>query len=112
MCNVFGYVNICNKTSKKTRLRAVALFFMFKNCYNNSRKAYDFMKQQKYNVKDLTLAYFQKKSKLYRAGGYKYATPLKRSLSDYQDHFFAFLMDINICFLLKYQKQYLYHINW
>ena len=71
MCNVFGYVNICNKTSKKTRLRAVALFFMFKNCYNNARKAYDFMKQQKYNAKDLTLAYFQKKSKLYRAGGYK-----------------------------------------
>ena len=58
MCNVFGYVNICNKTSKKTRLRAVALFFMFKNCYNNARKAYDFMKQQKYNAKDLTLAYF------------------------------------------------------
>lgn len=102
MCNVFGYVNICNKTSKKTRLRAVALFFMFKNCYNNARKAYDFMKQQKYNVKDLTLAYFQKKSKLYRAGGYKYATPLKRSLSDYQDHLFAFLMDINICLLPVY----------
>ena len=40
----------------------MALFFMFKNCYNNARKAYDFMKQQKYNVKDLTLAYFQKKS--------------------------------------------------
>ena len=102
MCNVFGYVNICNKTSKKTRLRAVALFFMFKNCYNSARKAYDFMKQQKYNVKDLTLAYFQKKSKLYRAGGYKYATPLKRSLSDYQDHLFAFLMDINICLLPVY----------
>ena len=102
MCNVFGYVNICNKASKKTRLRAVALFFMFKNCYNNARKAYDFMKQQKYNVKDLTLAYFQKKSKLYRAGGYKYATPLKRSLSDYQDHLFAFLMDINICLLPVY----------
>lgn len=48
------------------------------------------MKQQKYNFKDLTLAYFQKKSKLYRAGGYKYATPLKRSPVDYQDHFFAF----------------------
>ena len=46
----------------------MALFFMLKNCYNNERKAYDFMKQQKYNFKDLTLAYFQKKSKLYRAG--------------------------------------------
>lgn len=38
----------------------MALFFMPKNCYNNERKAYDFMKQQKYNFKDLTLAYFQK----------------------------------------------------
>lgn len=38
----------------------MALFFMLKNCYNNERKAYDFMKQQKYNFKDLTLAYFQK----------------------------------------------------
>lgn len=65
----------------------MALFFMLKNCYNNERKAYDFMKQQKYNFKDLTLAYFQKKSKLYRAGGYKYATPLKRNLRDYQNHF-------------------------
>ena len=63
----------------------MALFFMLKNCYNSARKAYDFMKKQKYNVKDLTLAYFQKKSKLYRAGGYKYATPLKRSVADYQN---------------------------
>ena len=60
------------------------------------------MKQQKYNFKDLTLAYFQKKSKLYRAGGYKYATPLKRNLRDYQNHFFAFLMDVNICLLPVY----------
>ena len=80
----------------------MALFFMLKNCYNNERKAYDFMKQQKYNFKDLTLAYFQKKSKLYRAGGYKYATPLKRNLRDYQNHFFAFLMDVNICLLPVY----------
>lgn len=80
----------------------MALFFMLKNCYNSARKAYDFMKKQKYNVKDLTLAYFQKKSKLYRAGGYKYATPLKRSAADYQNHFFAFLMDINICLLPVY----------
>ena len=80
----------------------MALFFMPKNCYNNERKAYDFMKQQKYNFKDLTLAYFQKKSKLYRAGGYKYATPLKRDLRDYQNHFFAFLMDVNICLLPVY----------
>ena len=49
------------KTFKKTRLKAMALFFMLKNCYNNERKAYNFMKQQKYNFKDLTLAYFQKK---------------------------------------------------
>lgn len=39
---------------------------------------------------------------MYRAGGYKYAMPLKRSLSDYQDHLFAFLMDINICLLPVY----------
>lgn len=60
------------------------------------------MKQKKYNVKDLTLAYFQKKSKLYRAGGYKYATALKRNVEDYQSHFYAFLMDVNICLLPVY----------
>lgn len=80
----------------------MALFFMFKNCYNSARKANGFMKKKKYNVKDLTLAYFQKKSKLYRAGGYKYAIPLKRNLSDYQSHFYAFLMDVNICLLPVY----------
>ena len=61
----------------------MALFFMLKNCYNNERKAYNFMKQQKYNFKDLTIAYFQKKSKLYRSGGYKNATPLKRILKSF-----------------------------
>ena len=60
MYDVFRCINICTKTFKKTRLRVMALFFMLKNCYNNERKAYNFMKQQKYNFKDLTLAYFQK----------------------------------------------------
>ncbi len=60
------------------------------------------MKRKNYNVKDLTLAYFTKKSKLYRAGGYKYADPLKRKYTDYTSHLYAFLMDINICLLPVY----------
>ena len=60
------------------------------------------MEQKNYNVKDLTLAYFTKKSKLYRAGGYKNAVPLKRKFTDYSSHLYAFLMDVNICLLPVY----------
>lgn len=60
------------------------------------------MDTKKYDLKDLTLAYFQKKSQLYRAGGYKQARALTRNINDYGNHFFAFLIDINICLLPIY----------
>ena len=55
-----------------------------------------------YGIKDLTLAYITKKSKIYQAGGYKEAKSLKRSREDYTSHFFAFLVDMNICLLPVY----------
>ena len=55
-----------------------------------------------YSLKDLTTAYFQKKSQLYRSGGYKNAKYLKRNGKDYQTHLFGFLMDLNICLLPVY----------
>lgn len=57
---------------------------------------------KKYSFKDLTHAYFLEKSKLYRAGGYRAAMPLTRNVSDYTSHFFAFLIDINVCLLPVY----------
>ena len=60
------------------------------------------MDERKYNIKDLTLAYFQKKSKIYRTKGFRYAKFLGRRLEDYEDHFFAFLIDINVCLLPVY----------
>lgn len=60
------------------------------------------MAKKQYNMKDLTLAYFQKKSKLYRADGFRKARALVRDKEDYVDHFFAFLMDVNICLLPIY----------
>ena len=55
-----------------------------------------------YNFVDLSLAYFQKKSKLYRAGGYKQAVSLRRDLEDYEAHFLSFCMDVNICLMPVY----------
>lgn len=60
------------------------------------------MEEKKYNIKDLTVAYFNKKSKIYRKSGFRYAKPLKRNVYDYQDHFFAFLIDLNVCLLPVY----------
>ncbi len=60
------------------------------------------MEEKKYNVWELSTAYFIKKSQLYRSGGYRYAKELKRNLRDYSSHFFAFLIDINICLFPVY----------
>lgn len=57
---------------------------------------------KEYSLKDLTTAYFQKKSQLYRSGGYRQARLLKRNTQDYQAHFFAFLMDVNVCLMPVY----------
>ncbi|MGN1277461.1 MAG: phosphoesterase, partial [Floccifex sp.] len=58
--------------------------------------------EKKYNYIEYSLAYFQKKSKLYKEGGYKKAISLKRNLEDYENHIYTFLMDINICLLPVY----------
>lgn len=60
------------------------------------------MVEKKYSAKDLTLAFFHKKAKMYRNGGYKMAVPLRRNISDYSNHFYAFLIDVNICLLPVY----------
>lgn len=39
---------------------------------------------------------------LYRKGGYKKAVLLRRSFRDYENHLFAFLIDLNICLLPVY----------
>lgn len=58
--------------------------------------------EKKYSRTDLIVAYFQKKSQLYRKQGYRMATFLNRNREDYDAHFFAFLMDVNVCLLPVY----------
>lgn len=43
-----------------------------------------------------------KKAQLYRQGGWQSARVLKRSKEDYESHFYAFLIDLNICLLPVY----------
>lgn len=43
-----------------------------------------------------------KQDKLYRQGGWKKALPLGRSAADYENHLFAFLIDLNLCLLPVY----------
>ncbi len=60
------------------------------------------MDEKNYNSWQMWTAYFIKKSQLYRQGGYRYAKDLKRNLHDYSNHFFAFMIDINLCLLPVY----------
>ncbi|MBP3870376.1 MAG: PHP domain-containing protein [Faecalicoccus sp.] len=59
------------------------------------------MGDKEYNLKDFTI-YLRKKSQYYRSGGYKNAKLLRRSIPDYLDHMFAFMIDINLCLLPVY----------
>ncbi len=43
-----------------------------------------------------------KEQQLYRQEGFKKAKPLKRNFDDYENHLFAFLIDLNICLLPVY----------
>ncbi len=54
------------------------------------------------DIQELTTDYFQKKSRIYRAGAYRSARRLSRNAEDYQAHFYAFLIDLNICLLPVY----------
>lgn len=58
--------------------------------------------EKNYSYIDLSLAYFQKKAKIYKDGGYKKAVSLKRNIDDYENHLFTFLIDINFCLLPVY----------
>ncbi|WP_289756225.1 RDD family protein, partial [Faecalibaculum rodentium] len=49
-----------------------------------------------------TYALILKKAQLYRNGGWQYARVLKRTRPDYESHFYAFLIDLNICLLPVY----------
>lgn len=49
-----------------------------------------------------TYALILKKAQLYRNGGWQYARILKRTRADYESHFYAFLIDLNICLLPVY----------
>lgn len=55
-----------------------------------------FTKSQKKRASQL------KQDKLYRQGGWKKAVPLGRTFADYENHLFAFLIDLNICLLPVY----------
>ena len=54
------------------------------------------------NKKDETIATVLKKAQLYRNGGFKDAKRLERSKEDFETHLYAFLIDINCCFLPVY----------
>lgn len=43
-----------------------------------------------------------KKAQLYKNGGWQYAKVLRRTRPDYESHFYAFLIDLNICLLPVY----------
>ena len=53
-----------------------------------------------------TYALILKKAQLYRNGGWQYARVLKRTRPDYESHFYAFLIDLNICLLPVYILDY------
>ncbi|MDY2957999.1 PHP domain-containing protein [Floccifex sp.] len=58
--------------------------------------------EKNYSFVDLSMAYFEKKSKIYKEGGYKKAISLKKNKEDYENHLFVFLIDLNICLLPVY----------
>ena len=54
------------------------------------------------NKKDETIATVFKKAQIYRTGGFKEAQRLSHNIDDFEDHLYAFLIDINCCFLPVY----------
>lgn len=54
------------------------------------------------NKRDETIATVLKKAQLYRNGGFKDAKRLGRTKEDFETHLYAFLIDINCCFLPVY----------
>lgn len=60
------------------------------------------MDDKKFDFNDFSRAYFLKKSRAYKKGGYRIAKVLSRDAHHYSSHFFAFLIDINICLFPVY----------
>lgn len=60
------------------------------------------MEVKKIDLSEFAHSNFVNKSKLYKHGGYHKAKFLRRHIVDYGSHFFAFLMDLNICLLPVY----------
>lgn len=60
------------------------------------------MEQNTFSDSELERAAELKQAQLYREGGFKKAKPLVRNLADYENHLFAFLIDLNICLLPVY----------
>ena len=60
------------------------------------------MKNKNVDSRSFERAAMLKRILLYQNGGWKQAEYLKRTMRDYQDHFFAYLIDLNICLLPVY----------
>lgn len=56
----------------------------------------------KFSTGELERATLLKEQELYRKEGYKKAALLGRSLTDYENHLFAYLIDLNICLIPVY----------
>lgn len=56
----------------------------------------------KYSKRELERAKFVKEQELYAREGYKKATFLNRSIGDYENHLYAYLIDLSICLLPVY----------
>lgn len=57
------------------------------------------MNLHQFSQNEIDRAVSMKEEQLYRNGGYKKAVLFKRSFLDYENHLFAFLIDLNICLL-------------
>lgn len=60
------------------------------------------MPSTKFSESEINRAAQLKEQQLYREEGFRKAKPLKRTFDDYENHLFAFLIDLNICLLPVY----------
>lgn len=60
------------------------------------------MPTTKFTESEINRASQLKEQQIYREEGYKKAKPLGRSFADYENHLFAFLIDLNICLIPVY----------
>lgn len=60
------------------------------------------MASREFSKKELKRAEVLKNAQIYRKSGYRSAVFLRRDLTDYENHLFSFLIDLNICLLPVY----------